>query len=259
MTTEMLEAIWKNPDDRTLLAVYADWLGSTGETTRSEYMQLRLLDAMTQAQQQRMTALRVRHRGAWLGKARPFVWTWEEDWNVPGFIARAQCSMGKLIKGFELVRALGPRLVVHVTEPSARQEVAAFAKQPLGTLYGLGLRENDADWVTDALLTTLAPSMRGLRALEVIAGEARATEAGWNALLPHLEGLEHLVLNPGWDPEAWFAALLDSSVLRSLRSISVPSWVDKTTQTRLEKEVKEVVFRPERRLQFNRDTGQYFY
>ena len=63
MTTEMLEAIWKNPDDRTLLAVYADWLGSTGEATRSEYMQLRLLDAMTQAQQQRMTSLRVAGQG----------------------------------------------------------------------------------------------------------------------------------------------------------------------------------------------------
>lgn len=259
MTTEMLQAIWKNPDDRTLLAVYADWLASTSETTRAEYMQLRLLNTMTQAQQNQMTSLRVRHRGAWLGKARPFVWTWEEDWNIPGFIARAQCAMGKLIKGFELVRALGPRLVVHVTEPKAPRELEAFAKQPLGTLYGLGLREADAEWVTDALLTTLAPSMRGLRALELVVREARATEAGWTALLPHLEGLEHLVLNPGRNPEAWFAALLDSSVMRTLQTISVPSWIDPLTQARLTKAVKEVTFRPERRLQFNRDTGQYFY
>ncbi len=259
MTAQMLEAIWQNPDDRARLAVYADWLASTGETTRSEYMQLRLMNTMTQAQQLRMTSLRVRHRGTWLGKARPFVWTWEEDWEVPGFIARAQCSMGKLTKGFELVRALGPRLVVQVTEPRARQEVEAFAKQPLGTLYGLGLSETDSDWVNDGLLTLLAPSLRGLRALELNAREARATEAGWLALLRHLEGLEQLVLNPGSDPEAWFAALLDSSLMRTLQTISVPSWVDQPTQARLLKSVKKVTFRPERRLQFNRDTGQYFY
>jgi uncharacterized protein (TIGR02996 family) len=257
MTTEMIQAIWKNPDDRTLLAVYADWLASTGETTRAEYMQLGLLTTMTQAQQKSMTALRLKHRGAWLGPARPFVWTWEEDWSAPGFIAKAQCAMGKLTRGFELVRALGPRLVVHVTAPKARREAVAFAEKPIGTLYGLGLREADAQWVTDDLLQTLAPSMRGLRALELIAGEARATEAGWTALLPHLEGLEHLVLRPGWNPEAWFAALLDSNVLRTLKTLSVPSWVDKPTQAQLEKAVKEVTFRPERREQYNRATGQY--
>ena len=258
MTTEMLEAIWKNPDDHDLLAVYADWLASNGETSRAEYMQLALLENPTAAQERRLKVLRAKDRGKWLGKARSFVWTWEEDWTTPGFVARAQCSMAKLTRGFAQVRALGPRLVVNVTEPKARREAVAFAQQPIGTLYGLELRELDAQWVSDALLTTLAPSMRGLKLLNLQAGEARATESGWNALLPHLEGLEHLELTPGWNPEAWMTALLASPVVGTLRTLSVPAWLDKPLQARLKKAVKQVTFRKERRLRYNRETGYYF-
>jgi uncharacterized protein (TIGR02996 family) len=258
MTTEMLEAIWKAPDDRDLLAVYADWLASNGETSRAEYMQLALLEKPTAAQKRRIKVLRTKDRGKWLGKARSFVWTWQEDWNAPGFVARAQCSMAKLTRGFELVRALGPRLVVNVTEPKARREAVAFAQKPIGTLYGLELRELDAQWVTDALLTTLAPAMRGLKLLTLQAGEARATEAGWNVLLPHLEGLEHLELTPGWNPEAWMTALLASPVVSTLRTLSVPGWLDKAIQARLKKAVKQVTFRREQRLRYDRETGYYY-
>ena len=153
MTTEMLEAIWKNPDDRDLLAVYADWLGSSGQTSRAEYMQLALLDNPTAAQERRIKVLRAKDRGKWLGKARSSVWTWEEDWN---------------------------------------------------------------------------------------------------ALLPHLE------LTPGWNPEAWVTALLASPVVRTLRTLTVPAWLDKPLQARLKKAVKQVTFRKQRRLRYNRETGYYF-
>jgi hypothetical protein len=240
------------------LSVYADWLAGNGEATRAEYMQLALLPSPTAAQEKRMKALRAKHRGAWLGEARPFVWTWEEDWNSPGFVARAQCSMAKLTKGFELVRGLGPRLIVNVTEPKARREAEAFAEKPIGTLYGLELRELDAQWVTDALLTTLAPAMHGLRHLGLYAGEARATEAGWSALLPHLKGLESLELTPGWNPDEWMRMLLDSPALSTLKSVSVPNWMGKSLQARLKKAVPRVTFRKERHLRFSRETGYYY-
>jgi hypothetical protein len=187
------------------------------------------------------------------------VWTWEEDETCPGFVARAQCSMAKLTSGFAFVRSLGPHLVVNVTEPKARREAVAFAACPIGTLYGLRLFELDAQWVTDELLTTLAPSMRGLRVLELYAGEARATDMGWEALLPNLEGLERLELAMGWNPEAWIEALLASSVMRTLKALSVPAWLHKSLQAQLKKALPKnaVAFRKERRSRYNRETGYY--
>jgi hypothetical protein len=81
--------------------------------------------------------LLAKHRGAWLGAARPFIYTWEDSDDSPGFIARAQCSFAKLTAGFAHIRALGPRLIVSATEPRTKRETVAVATLPLGTLYGL--------------------------------------------------------------------------------------------------------------------------
>ncbi|MBA2538328.1 MAG: hypothetical protein H0V17_01730 [Deltaproteobacteria bacterium] len=257
--SQLLEQIWQRPDDRQLLSVYADLLATTGETTRAEYMQLSLMPELSAAQEKRLGSLRKRHRGAWLGPARRFVWTWEESEETPGFVDRVQCSMANLVKGFELVRALGPRLRVNVTEPTAKRDVVALSKHPLGTLYGLELHEADAQWITDDLLVTLSASLRGLRSLTLYAGEARSSDRGWGALLPHLDGLEDLEVMMGENPERWLEMLLDSSLVRSLRRLSVPGWIPKTLRGRITKALRacELEFRDERRSPYNRATGYY--
>jgi uncharacterized protein (TIGR02996 family) len=255
--TALLDEIWKRPDDRELLSVYADYLASVGETTRAEYIQLSLQEPRSAAQDKRRDALRNKHRGAWLGVARQFVHTWEESEDTPGFIARAKCSTAKLTEGFEHVRALGPRLAVAVTEPKAKRETVALAKLPLGSLYGLALYEADAQWITDELLATLAPTLRGLRALVLRAGEARATDEGWQTVLANLDAVEHLDLTMGWNPERWLELLLASPLARTLRTLSVPGWIGKPLRKRLNALPCTIDYRDERRSRYNRETGYY--
>jgi len=257
--SSLLAEIWARPDDRDLLGVYADWLSAHGEPTRAEYIQLSLLEEPTPAQDRRRTALENKHRGAWLGAARRFVYTWEESEATPGFVARAQCSMAKLAQGFEHVRALGPRLVVSISQPKAKREVVALAQRPLGTLYGIALYENDAQWITDDVLATLAPALRGLRALVLHAGEARASERGWRVMLAHLDGLEHLDLAMGEPPERWLELVLASPLASTLRTLSVPGWISAPLRAQLARGLPAcaVELREERRSLFNRETGYY--
>ncbi len=261
MTTEaaLLAEIWKSPTDRELLGVYADWLAEHGDPTRAEYIQLSLLGKPTPAQRKRREALLNRHRGAWLGEARKFVWTWQESEESPGFVARVQCSMPKLTAGFEHVRALGPRLFVSVSEPKARREVAALAELPLGTLYGMCLFENDAQWITDDLLETIAPRLDGLRALVLHPGEARSSDRGWRAMLPHLDAVEFLDLAMGENPEAWLDEMLASRMPRTLKQLVLPGWLDRALRRRIESSLRscKVTYRPERRQRFDRATGYY--
>jgi uncharacterized protein (TIGR02996 family) len=257
VTAELLAEIWQRPADRELLAVYADWLAANGQAARAEYMQLSLLARRTPAQDRRRTALRAKHRSSWLGAARRFVYTYEDSDETPGFVAHVQCAMAPLTRGFELIRALGPRLVVNATQPKARREVIALAKLPLGTLWGLELYENDAQWLTDDVLAILGPALSGLRSLYLGTGEARASDRGWAAMLPHLDALEHLVLHLGDNPERWIELLLDSALTRTLTSLSVPGWIARAQRTRLERAFPSVVFRRGGRLRFNRETGFY--
>ena len=76
---QLRQEIWNDPTNRQLLSVYADWLDAAGDGPRAEFMHLSLLAKRTPAQNKRLIALRNKHRGAWLGGARPFIYTWEED------------------------------------------------------------------------------------------------------------------------------------------------------------------------------------
>jgi uncharacterized protein (TIGR02996 family) len=257
--SQLLTEIWQRPTDRQLLSVYADWLATHGETTRAEYVQLSLLDRRTAAQDRRRSALCKRYRGTWLGAARPFVHTWEDSDETPGFVSQARCSMARLAAGFELVRALGPRLVVSVSEPKAKREVTALAAHPLGSLYGLALWESDAQWITDELLATLAPSLRGLRSLILYPGEARSSDVGWQAVLAHADALERLELAMGANPERWLELVLDSALTRTLRTLSVPAWIGEPLRARLARELPgcTLELRDERRNRFDTATGFY--
>lgn len=247
--------IWKHPTDRQLLSVYADWLAAQGDGPRAEFIQLSLLAKRTSEQEKRRVALRNKHRGAWLGGARPFIWTWVDDEDSPGFVRRCQCQMAKLTSGFEQIRGLGPRLVVAVTAPKAKREVDALAKLPLGLLWGLAMYEADAQWITDALMTKLAPTFHGLRELVLHVNEMRASERGWGAVLEHLGTVEHLDLTMGENPERWLEMLLERKL--PLQTLSVPGWIGKPLARRLRKVIPNVEFRSEGRLRFDRALGYY--
>lgn len=251
------DEIWKQPTDPHVLSVYADWLVTHGDASRAEFIQLSLVPEPTRAQTKRRLALRSKHRGAWLGAARPFIYTWQEDESSPGFVRRCQCQMAKLTRGFEQVRGLGPRLVVAVTAPKSKQEVVALAKLRLGTLWGLAFYEADAQWITDELLVTLAPAMRGLRELVLHAEPAGASALGWAAILEHIDSVEHLDLTLGEDPDRWFELLL-AKRRSPFESLSLPSWIGTPMRRRLATIAREVTYRSgEAALHFNRATGYY--
>lgn len=92
-TTEeqLLAQIWARPDDRAALSVYADWLVEQGDSTRGQYMQLRLLEAPSAEQVRLRDALLIQHQSSWLGAARPFVRKWAESVTSPGFFAHVTC------------------------------------------------------------------------------------------------------------------------------------------------------------------------
>lgn len=223
MTTldSLRAAIWKRPDDRDLLKVYADALETSGQqSAQAEFIQLALLDERTAGQSKRMEALRRKHRGAWLGPARKFLWTWVEDRARPGFIARCNTAMPRFTKGFEHIRALGPRLVVVVTAPKSNRDVREFAALPLGTMYGLEFYEDGSAkmWVNDFLLRTIGPSLRGIKHLAISASHFGATRDAHAELVSHLHGLERLRLTG--DPEL-VPSLSDAPFKESLRRLDL--------------------------------------
>jgi uncharacterized protein (TIGR02996 family) len=219
----LLHQIWKTPEDRALLSVYADWLLAHGDRARGEYMQLALLPTATPAQEARQESLSKRFRGQWLGAARPYIYTWEDSEDSPSFPKTVKCAVKKLAAGFELIRDLAPRLTVSINPVTTSAERALLASLPLGRLYGLGLYESDLGWVNDRLIAALAPKLRGLRRLELSPSPEyyRFTIHGWSALLDAVPTLEELELWFGDSPDPWLDALLRSPLAATLQFITV--------------------------------------
>lgn len=190
---KLREAIWKAPSDKQALRVYADWLAEQGATTQAEYMQLRLLDLPSDEQLVRAERLRDKHRGQWLGAARPFVRSWTDSGEIPGFVDRVWCEAQKLIPGFEHVLTLGPRLTISVTSmrTKRRDTEQKLAALPLGKAHGLDFRANDMD---DTSLTTLAPALQGVKHL--VLDQNVFTARGVEALGAHVTTLETLSMQP---------------------------------------------------------------
>ena len=217
--------IWQTPEDRGALSIYADWLLQHGDATRGEYMQLSLIAKQTPAQAKRRDALLKKHRGTWLGPARPFVYTWEESDTSPGFIAEAKCSTKKLAAGFEHVRALGPRIVVEINPTANARDRAVLASLPLGTLYGLSLADADVFWLKDRTVRELLPALAGLRALRlcVFDDDTRGSFSidTWRALLDAIPTLEEIHLMAESSPgDSYVEALLEHPIASRLRTLS---------------------------------------
>ena len=166
-----------------------------------------------------------KHRGAWLGAARPFVYTWVESETTPGFVAEVKCSTKKLGAGFELIRALGPRLVVEVNPTASTRDRAELASLPLGTLYGLSLADADVFWLKDATVRQLLPALVGLRELRlcVFDDDRRGSFSvdTWLAVLdalPTLEAIDFMAESSSGD--SYVEALLGHAIAPRLRTIS---------------------------------------
>lgn len=228
MSTEadLRAAIWQSPEDREALSVYADWLLENGEPTRGEYMQLALLPKPTPAQKKRRDALVKKHRGAWLGEARSFVYTWEESETSPGFLAEAKCSTKKLAAGFEQVRALGPRLVVEINPTASARDRAVLAGLPLGKLYGLALADADVFWLKDKNVRQLLPACSGLRALRISVYDddrkGSFTIETWRAVLDALPTLEEIgFMAEETGDDSYIELLLEHRIARQLLKLEL--------------------------------------
>ena len=215
---ELIDQIWQAPEDVDRLSVYADWLLQHGDVTRGEYMQLALLPKATPAQQKRQETLRKKHRGAWLGAARPFVYTWEESDDSPGFVSRVKVNLDKFAKGFAKVAALGPRLLVDINPVITAAGRKQLAKLPLGELYGLGLYETDLQWVDDRLLAAMLPKLEGLRKIELLVDTETFSIATWRSVLK-LSSLFELSFHCMGSPDEYLVELTTSKTLPPQLSI----------------------------------------
>ncbi|MFT3835698.1 MAG: TIGR02996 domain-containing protein [Myxococcaceae bacterium] len=161
---ELLAKIFADPDDEQALRVYADWLCEHGGETRGQYIQLSLLRDATDEQRKRAKTLLKRHRGEWLGAARPYIRSWLDSDLVPGFPELVTCEAAKLIEGFEQVARAGPRLMLSVTAigKQRRETEKKLAALPFHRFDVVILSMNGLD---DRSLTTLAPALKGVRSL----------------------------------------------------------------------------------------------
>ncbi len=162
--------LWKSPADPVALTVFADWLLEHGQQTRAEFIQLSLLKKPTAAQAQKRETLLAKHRGEWLGAARPLVSAWEDSSVTPGFVARATVAPEKLLATFELIRGLGPQAVIRLTRVKTRLLTKKLAALPLGSLFGLALEnpnEPNTDWLDDTFCELIAPALGGLKWLSL--------------------------------------------------------------------------------------------
>lgn len=259
-TTEeqLLAQIWERPDDRAALSVYADWLVEQGRTERGQYMQLWLMKDPTPAQFRLRDWLLVEHQEEWLGVARPFVSRWVESAASPGFFAHVTCSADNLARGFEQIAKLGPRLQVAI-EPGwvDFETMNALGKTPLGKLYRLELHESSMRWLTEDLLSRLGPTLAGLRSFSFLPTEWRTSSESWRRLLPHLSALEQLDLGLGDPPEEWVEALLASPLIKTLKRLSVPEWIQPEQREELERAMagRKLSYRPGRRMPIPRPVG----
>jgi len=229
----ILEQLWKTPTNHESLSVYADWLMENGQASRGEYIALKLLERPTAAQTKRAAQLLGKDRGRWLGDARKLVSEWVDSERTPGFVASATVSVENLLEHLEVLRALGPEVVLRVTPIKTRLVTKKLAALPLGRLYGLhlyntvGTYRMNRDWLDDTSLGILGPSLIGLRAL-VLAPAVQAREgehftpAAIEALRPVGASLEDLTLDfTDSDPPRALLEAITPAVFPKLRTLNV--------------------------------------
>ncbi|HEU0033639.1 MAG TPA: TIGR02996 domain-containing protein [Kofleriaceae bacterium] len=222
MTGDELRAqIWQTPDDRALLAVYADWLLQHDDEARGRYIHLALLPDPTPAQVTERWALFHAHVARWMGPAAPHLSRPEDCLATPSFLGGARCTAESLAAGFDAICAVSPRLVLRLApiwQPRAR---TLFWTLPLGRLYGLELVDDDMTWVDDPLFTGALPQLHGLQHLALSIRPGALTLDGWRAISQQLTTLASLELDLHATTDSWLEALVDSPLTRSLRHVAL--------------------------------------
>ncbi len=232
LADDLFASVWAAPGDRARLQVLADAFLEQGQVPRGTYMQLSLLPKRTPAQEKLRGQLLKKHRGEWLGEARPLVKQWVDSEDDPGFVSHATIAPERFLEGFELVCNLGPRLVVKWTKVSTRTQLKALAALPLGKrLYGLDLRNPEAygndTWVDDVGLEILSPALTGLRSLSLTRLHDRFSDALFESVArtagPTLESLtlESKYFDDGWGEHTPRFATLTPEAFPALERLEI--------------------------------------
>lgn len=218
---EFRKAYWANPDDLNALRVWADALVEAGDV-RGEFIQLSTLEHRSDEQTKRLQTVFNKLGGKLVGPARPFVRLY--GFGANGLVSGITTEAPNLIKGFDLIAQLNPRLQVTITSLKKKQFHAEFAKLPLRQLSFVDLSWNGID---DRTFVTIAPALADVTRLSLkynhITGE------GLRAAAPQLAALEHLELARGIPSRieegealrSWVDALCSVSAFRHLRTLKL--------------------------------------
>ncbi len=213
LSAELRAAIWAAPDDLAAYRVYADWLLEHG-SSHGEYIQLALIGEPNAEQARRKKAL-LKQRGDWLGAARSYVRSWNNDRF--GFAATVVCEAQKLAAGYQALLDTGPRARLEVTSFAKRRRatVREVSGLPLGRFHAISLSSG----LDDADLEMLAPALAGIRRLDL--GHNSFTAAGIRAVGAHVGGIETLsIVSHNYAPD-WIDAIVDTPGFASLKHVVV--------------------------------------
>lgn len=218
---EFRKAYWANPDDLDTLRVWADALVEAGDV-RGEFIQLSTLEHRSDEQSKRLQAVFNKLGGKLVGPARPFIRMY--GFGPNGLVSGITTEAPNLIKGFDLIAQLNPRLQVTITSLKKKQFHAEFAKLPLRHFSFVDLSWNGID---DRTFVTIAPALDGVTQLSLKYNHV--TGEGLRAAAPHFTALEHLELARGTPQRidegealrSWVDALCAVSAFKQVRTLKL--------------------------------------
>ncbi|HEU0034139.1 MAG TPA: TIGR02996 domain-containing protein [Kofleriaceae bacterium] len=209
--TDLLAAVFEEPDDPGLRAVYADWLIERGDP-RGELISIQLARETTQAMRRRETELLIEHGAAWaapLGALfHPMTHVWDRGFFAGGALS---ATLGEVTAtagapSWQVIRQLTdwhgvatsllerpgalPILRALNTMQAAGARVARGGARPALAQLQVSI---EYETISDPVLAA-CPALLGLRELAVHGRDLRA-QAGWLPGAPILRQLARLALD----------------------------------------------------------------
>ncbi len=223
-TQALLEAVWRNPDDRRALSVLADAWAEQGDP-RGEFIALSLVDKPTPDQVEKRVKLVSKFKGPLVGPAREFLREWHFGSN--GLVEWARIEADKLIAGLDEVCWLNPRLALTVTSLKKLSVAQALGAKSLERVYFVDLSGVN---LTDKVLGALTPALVRVRHLGLSCrGQAKDvfSPAAFKAFADQLECLEYFHFDfyagTGVAPlGTYLEVMFDSPGFKKLRGLAVP-------------------------------------
>lgn len=194
-----VEALWAaycaNPDDKSLLAVYADALEQAGDP-RGKFINLSLLPSRTPEQEAAREALIKKNKGDLIGPAKTVVR--EVYFGNDGLVSHARCEADKVIAGIDLLRTLNPRLVLTITSLKTDKLAKEFGAISLAGIYfvdfGWLISSHGGCRIVDKHLAMMAPAFTETENLQfsINMADNSITPAGLAAFAPYAKKLRFL-------------------------------------------------------------------